>query len=300
MSWNATGIMTGIPYLCDQLKNNNITICGLSEHWLLSHNAHILNNVDSNYSSHTVTCASPSTLNGRLIGKGGVALLWHKSVDSFVETIHIESDRIAALKLCLPNQTLVIVQVYLPCSNHSIETFKNEVDILSDLCNVYSNISNIVIMGDFNAKFVKFNRNNKYMRTRDVYVSVFANNMNLTAVTTSEICGGSKVSFVPYGNGSPSLIDHILVDESLLSCIKNCAIKADSPLNVSRHLSLHITFVVNTTLVTNTISAKFEKINYQWKKSSELQRYEQNVAINLSRENIDYENINETYEKIIQ
>ena len=76
MSWNTTGIMTGIPYLCEELKNKNITICGLSEHWLLSHNSYILDNVDTNYSSHTVTCVSPSTLNGRQIGKGGVALLW--------------------------------------------------------------------------------------------------------------------------------------------------------------------------------------------------------------------------------
>ena len=100
------------------------------------------------------------------------------------------------------------------------------------------------------------------------------------------------MSFFPYGNGNPSLIDHILVDDSLLSGIISCAIKPDSPLNVSRHLSLHITLAVNSTLEINTESAKFYKINYQWNKIAELQRYIQNVAINLSRENIDYQHIN--------
>ena len=32
MTWNATGVMTGIPYLDFELRLKNIDICGLSEH----------------------------------------------------------------------------------------------------------------------------------------------------------------------------------------------------------------------------------------------------------------------------
>ena len=101
MSWNATGIMTGLPYLCNELVRSNITICGLAEHWLLNHNANSLQNINPNYSAHTVTCSNPSYFNGRLIGKGGVALLWHRSVNSFVDIVEVDTDRIAAIQLTL-------------------------------------------------------------------------------------------------------------------------------------------------------------------------------------------------------
>ena len=110
---------------------------------------------------------------------------------------------------------------------------------------MYSNESNLVIMGDFNSKFVAINNESKGMRTRDVYVSSFANNMNYTVVTETDLCCGSNVSFIPYGDGLPSLIDHIIVDETLLPAITSCIIKPDSPLNVSRHLSTYITIVIN-------------------------------------------------------
>jgi len=132
ISWNATGIMTGIPYLTRVLNERNISVCGLSEHWLLPHNASILDSIDSNYRAHTVTCSSPSTFNGRTIGKGGVSILGHKSLDSIVQTVDINCDRIVAVKLCLQYSSILLVQVYLPASGHSIDIFKDTVDRLSD------------------------------------------------------------------------------------------------------------------------------------------------------------------------
>ena len=71
ISWNAIDIMTGIPYLTRVLIECNISVCGLSEHWLLPHNAAIIDSINSNHKAHAVTCSSPSTLNGRTIGRGG-------------------------------------------------------------------------------------------------------------------------------------------------------------------------------------------------------------------------------------
>lgn len=64
LSWNATGIMTGIPYLCFLLSSLMITVCGLSEHWLLDENSYIVNAIDPDYYSHTVICYSPGVVNG--------------------------------------------------------------------------------------------------------------------------------------------------------------------------------------------------------------------------------------------
>ena len=99
MSWNATGIMTSIPYLLNELKNKTISICGISEHWLLQHNAYILQTVNKDYDSHVITCSNPKSLNGRLYGKGGVAIVWHKSLSNIIEPIETYSDGIAAVRL---------------------------------------------------------------------------------------------------------------------------------------------------------------------------------------------------------
>ena len=92
MSYNATGVMTALPYITAELKEKNISVLGLSEHWLLSHNADILKHIDSEYSAHTITCSNPGYFNGRYIGKGGVAILWHRDLDNNVEIIETDSD----------------------------------------------------------------------------------------------------------------------------------------------------------------------------------------------------------------
>ena len=74
MTWNVTGLMTGIPYIIEELKAKQISICGISEHWLLQQNAYILDSISNDYESNTITCSNPTSLNGRIYGKGGVAI----------------------------------------------------------------------------------------------------------------------------------------------------------------------------------------------------------------------------------
>ena len=198
LSWNATGIMTGIPYLTEELNNRNISICGISEHMLLPRNAHILGRIDKNYHAHTVTSSYVNSLNGQLIGKGGASILWHKSLDNFVETIEVDSDRLVAIKLVLSDVSLVILQVYLPSANHTIEAFKETVDTMIDFCTTYSQSCNILIMGDFNARF------DNSTRTRDIYVSNFALQYGLTPITVSNMCTGPDYTFIPYNVSNPT------------------------------------------------------------------------------------------------
>ena len=107
------------------MKALNITICGLSAHWLLSHNAAVLDSMDQNYNCYTVSCSSPSVFNDRTLGKCCVALLWHKSIDQYIQTLHIDSHRLIIIKLCLPRLNIVVIQVYMPPVNHSIQPFKD-------------------------------------------------------------------------------------------------------------------------------------------------------------------------------
>ncbi len=126
MTWNSTGIMSGLPYLDSELTNRNIDICGISEHWLLPENSCILNSFNINYCSSVVTSVT-HRLNNRRIGKGGVAFLWHKRLNAAIETFEM-NDRIIVLKLSLPNSNLYVIQVYLPTTRYPLSVFKDYVD----------------------------------------------------------------------------------------------------------------------------------------------------------------------------
>lgn len=299
MSWNVTGIFTGIPYLLQELENKHITICGLSEHWLLKQSTHVLENISSSYSSNVITCDSPRTFFGRQYGRGGVALLWHNDINNLIQVIDSGSDRIAAIKVKLRSNNLYVVQVYLPCVNELIEVFKSEVDQLNDLLSSFENDSQIVLMGDFNAKF-NYNGSTNFVRPRDMYIETIAQRYYLKPVTGTTLGSRSRYSFVPGSNGAPSLIDHILVDEGSIPGIASCYIESDAPLNVSRHLPLFVYInVEHMYAYSDSDALPFAKQCYKWTSNTQIQNYENELTSMLRSRNIDYDNVNETYDEII-
>ena len=87
-TWNATGIMSSSSYLSDCLSLKNIDICGLSEHWLYEKDLIFLNEINGNYMCHAVSDFDLMIPGHRRVGKGGVALLWHKKLNSRVTHCH--------------------------------------------------------------------------------------------------------------------------------------------------------------------------------------------------------------------
>ena len=77
-TWNATGIMSSSSYLSQALYKKNIDLCGISEHLLYEKDLHFLNQIDSYYHCHAVSDFSLRFPGRRRVGKGGVAILWHK------------------------------------------------------------------------------------------------------------------------------------------------------------------------------------------------------------------------------
>jgi len=78
MTWNVTGIMSSLCYL----EKNTVDICGISQHWLFSQHSYILDSISPNYSVHAVCDSSLNVYNKRKVGKGGVALMWRKHLDT--------------------------------------------------------------------------------------------------------------------------------------------------------------------------------------------------------------------------
>ena len=101
MSWNATGIISSSSYLCDTLLDQNIDICGISEHWLFPSNVHFLESLTSRYNVYA-KCDNDLTITSpRRVGKGGVALMWNKRLDNYIVPLPIDDDRLIGLQLQL-------------------------------------------------------------------------------------------------------------------------------------------------------------------------------------------------------
>ena len=100
---NATGIMSSSSYLCQALYKKNIDICGIAEHWLYEKDLHFLNQIDStcNYHCHAVSDFSLRFPGRRRVGKGGVAILWHKKHNANIVPLFFDDDRIIGVKFVL-------------------------------------------------------------------------------------------------------------------------------------------------------------------------------------------------------
>ena len=143
--------MSSSSYLCQALYKKNIDICGIAEHWLYEKDLHFLNQIDSNYHCHAVSDFSLRFAGRRRVGKGGVAILWHKKHNANIVPLFFDDDRIIGVKFVLNhNCSLYFFQVYLPCSNHPISSYRDYIDRLRNIMSLYSEKGTVVLMGDMN------------------------------------------------------------------------------------------------------------------------------------------------------
>ena len=295
MTWNATGVMTGIPYLDFELKRKNIDICGLSEHWLLDENKRILDSFNNEYTSHVVVCKVPSALNSRRIGKGGVGFVWKKTYSNNIEIIDVDDDRISVLRLSLPYENYFFIQVYLPTTSYPYAMYTEYVDKLMNLYAKYSNNGQVIILGDFN---VGCANDNKKRSPRETYLLNAIVSINMKVLTDSDTCYGPRFTFVPYGPRKRTLIDHIIVPETLCSSVKSCCIIDDSPLNVSRHHPI----IMNMGILNphhEPVHNSYTRTCYNWKFHTHQVEYNSCVSELLDSSEFDYTDVNRTFDTIV-
>jgi len=236
--------------------------------------------------------------NGRYIGKGGVALLWHRSLYDNVEIIPTCTDRLAAIRLCLRDISIIIVQVYLPSANHNLTTFKTEVDALSDICSQHCGNSYLIVMGDFNARFTSKGVNPE-IRTKDTYLTNMTRGFNMIAVTETPMCTGVSYTFFPYIGGRPSRIDHILLHGCMLRHVASCSVVPDAPLNVSRHLPVYLRLHLAVNTQDAVYSHPFQRVSYRWDRPFEERAYEQKLSRLLQNTTFDFSDTDSAYAELV-
>ena len=308
LTWNATGIMSSSSYLCDTLSSKNIDIFGLSEHWLYEKDLIFLDHINSSYKSHAVSDFDLKLPGCRRVGKGGVALLWHKRVDHKITPLSFEDDRIVGLQYEIsPSAYVYIFLVYFPCTNHPMASFYDYVDKLSNLLGLYSDKGIVIIMGDLNTNILPNCLHTQNTRSR--HMIDFLKSNNFVSLNTMDFCVGASSTFVSYDNTHESLIDHILFPIEELYCVTACEICDDEALNVSRHRPVVCEVRLPTQGTEYTMCGPVSDFcNINWKRANEesIQRYRDKLDNESSFQNLanhDFESthsINNAYEDLVR
>ena len=287
ITWNATGIMSSSSYLCNTLNLKSIDICGISEHWLYEKDLNFLNVIDNNYISYAVSDNDLKYPGKRRVGKGGVAILWHKKHSKKVFPLSTDDDRILGIRYELtPTECAFFFQVYLPCSNHSIAVFRDYMDRLYNIIQIYSDKGTVVLMGDINAYLTSHGQPGK-INSRSSSFGSFLHENNLVSVNTLDFCTGAKSSFVSYDCRYESLIDHIIIQVEKVQYVVSCEIMQDDALNVSRHRPILCCLYLPTRDMSYRCSQS-DLPNINWKKINEdsVQAYKQALQGSQALNNI--------------
>ena len=132
----------------------------IQEHWLLGCNIQSFADAIGNVNIYGMSGMNESEL---LVGRpyGGCAFIWKKSLDCSFEPIHVDNKRIVAGVLCLSNNLKVLLcNVYMPCSGYYVNPIGTSFDdVLNDLQFILNDsvVSHVIIGGDFNTDFSRYN-----------------------------------------------------------------------------------------------------------------------------------------------
>jgi hypothetical protein len=120
-----------------------------------------------------------------------------------VSVIEVDSNRITGIELSIPGcESYFIFSLYLPAITQSSDSFRDHIDLLSELVSVYNEIGTVILMGDFNSKI----GGPRYQVTNNVRAKLCSSLMgehNLFSVNMELFCKGPIVTFQSY-DGGPS------------------------------------------------------------------------------------------------
>ena len=148
-SFNCQGLsssLSDVKTLCDSSD-----IIALQETWLFNDDLHVLKNIHEEFTG--AGCSSMDISKSMLIGRpfGGIAFLWKKSLTGCCELVSFNDNRIIGLKLTSKNESILLLNVYLPyCCHDNFEQFQMYLGKCGALLQE-ADTCKICVIGDFNA-----------------------------------------------------------------------------------------------------------------------------------------------------
>ena len=257
-SFNCGGINRGGHFISDLLKLQCIDIVLLQETWLLNSNLLDLADIHDDYLFGGKSGVDSTS--GILSGgpHGGVAILWNKSLSHQVEVIDIGNKRLFAIKIKLDtNETLLIINVYMPCDNRSKSVVNEDYQTVIDIEHVLLSLDyhSAIIYGDFNTCL---NRNNAHslLLTQFTVRNVLYNVWNHPKAKQDD-------TYINTALNQRSRIDHAYVTENLLPCIQQFSVY-HSPLNPSDHVPLVLQLQININRIHKHEYSQSSAENISW------------------------------------
>lgn len=245
-AWNSRGFTVAKPYLSDLLDQTDIL--ALSEHKLYEHELSRLDGVSTDFISFGKSNNGLKISNyGRVPGHCGVAVLWRKSISSYVKPLKaVGNDRICAIQLKLPQkESLCVISVYLPQTASRIADYQQNLDFLESIVTEFLLEGKVIIVGDWNAHIGKESAIRGIGRTTDNGKKVlnFVERCSLRLIDLEEECKGPRYTFCGE-NGGMSYIDHCAVSSGFRE-VSSCEVIPNSARNSSDHLPLKIDILVS-------------------------------------------------------
>ena len=100
---------------------------------------------------------------------GGVAIIWNKHINKYIQSIGTESKRVAAVLFTNATDKLLFITVYMPCDtgvgdvNRAAEDFYDVLTEISRIVHVYDEYE-VVIGGDCNTAYIRNNAHSTLLR----------------------------------------------------------------------------------------------------------------------------------------
>jgi exonuclease III len=266
--YNARGVMPSCRYIGDLLSRKRVDILCISEHWLFPEMLSFLDSIHIDYTGYGVSCKDLDPIASHRRGKGGVAILFKKSIQHMVTSLDIDDDRICGISVSFCKDIVIkILSVYLPSSNHTNASYSDYIEKLYDLHNEYSMSEDCIFMGDFNAPIYQEGDNHS-LTTRSKLLSKFIDDAGLMSLNMSKLDSGPMYTFDPISDHSvTSMIDHILIEQCKSQWVTNCAIIDDLD-NTSDHLPIVITLRIRKSLENVLSAPNFHRTLLKWDKLS--------------------------------
>ena len=186
----------------------------LQETWLTE--IEFIRRFKNDFPESECIASSQMDLDGIKAGRpyGGVAICYHASLKCKIEKIPTNSKSVCALKIGIEQISILLVNVYMPCSENrdALDKYTNILEEISSLC-IKSATQHLILAGDWNADP---SRND--MRT--TLFKNFISQENLINVLDKDI---SNVPYTYWNQRvtppSTSTVDHFLVSPNLSNTV---------------------------------------------------------------------------------
>lgn len=216
--------------LFEELKNQ-VDIYLLQETWLYDCQLHLINDLHEEYMGigKAVDTGDPIPPIKMPRGHGGVAIMWKKSLDPYINYIQGGNNRILCIEL--RGEILVlIISVYLPCRGSAENTleFQDCLDQMREIIKTHEDTHQILIGGDMNENAVTFTES-----PRGRYLKDFMAENNLITYEMG-------ITYKHTGGHLESAIDYFFIQKTLEERIVGVKRKDNLIANVSDHIPIYL------------------------------------------------------------